>query len=326
MRRRTPPLLLGTLAVLTAAGCFGTLGIVTRYAYADGMTPVTFGGWRAAVGAAVLATLIAVRAAFHGRPLVPPDVPRRELGLLVVATICGLLVNVGLFIGFGRMTVALVLLGFYTYPAMVAVAGVVLLGETLDRGRLTALGLAVLGMALVVLGGVGDGNLRIDPLGIALAIMAAAAQATFALITRRGFHSVPSEHATAFVLGGIAAAFIATSLLEGSAPSLGHPLSSLPALAPVAYAGVVTAALSTLLFVTGIRIVGALRAGIASLFEPVVGVVLAGLLLGESLTPSEALGGLLVLSAAALLQRVPEIVGPSPTREPLAAEPIAPLG
>jgi drug/metabolite transporter (DMT)-like permease len=156
--------------------------------------------------------------------------------------------------------------------------------------------------------------------------MAAAAQATFAIVTRRGFHSVPSEHATAFVLGGIAVAFIAVSLLEGPAPSLGRPLSAVPAFAAVVYAGVVTAALSTLLFVTGIRIVGPLRAGIASLFEPVVGVVLAGLLLGEGVTASEALGGVLVLSAAALLQRVPELAARSPIDESLAVEPIAPLG
>ena len=55
-----------------------------------------------------------------------------------------------MFIAFDRITVALALLGFYTYPVMVAVGNVALGREPLDRPRVVALVLAVVGMVAVV--------------------------------------------------------------------------------------------------------------------------------------------------------------------------------
>ena len=46
-----------------------------------------------------------------------------------------------------------------------------------------------------------------------------------------------------------------------------------------------------------------MRAGIVMLWEPVVGVALAALLLGESLQPIQLVGGAAILAAAVILQR-----------------------
>jgi drug/metabolite transporter (DMT)-like permease len=54
---------------------------------------------------------------------------------------------------------------------------------------------------------------------------------------------------------------------------------------------------------TGIRLVGGTRAGILMLFEPVVGVALAALLLSEGLAWIQVLGAVAILGAALLLQR-----------------------
>jgi drug/metabolite transporter (DMT)-like permease len=56
------------------------------------------------------------------------------------------------------------------------------------------------------------------------------------------------------------------------------------------------------LFLTAIRKIGGTRTGILMLLEPVVGVVLAGLLLGEQMGPIQAVGGVLVLAGALVLQ------------------------
>ena len=60
--------------------------------------------------------------------------------------------------------------------------------------------------------------------------------------------------------------------------------------------------MSSLLFLTAIRAIGGTRTGILMLFEPVVGVALAALLLGEPLRPVQLLGGALVLAGALVLQ------------------------
>jgi drug/metabolite transporter (DMT)-like permease len=71
----------------------------------------------------------------------------------------------------------------------------------------------------------------------------------------------------------------------------------------LAFTGLFAAAIPSTLFLTGIRLIGGTRAGILMLFEPVVGVVLAAVLLGESLAPIQVLGGMAILAAAVILQR-----------------------
>ena len=59
------------------------------------------------------------------------------------------------------------------------------------------------------------------------------------------------------------------------------------------------------LFFAGLRLVGPSATSILSTFEPVVTVVLAVIVFGESLGPAQLAGGVLVL-AAVLVVRAPE--------------------
>lgn len=319
---RDRSLIVGTASVLVAAFCFGTLGPVTRAVYAFGLTSLTFAWWRAAFGGLALFTLIAVRSRSGGSPIVPRGVTRREVGILIGATGFALMVAVGLFGAYARMSVAVALITFYTYPVMVAVVGFVLLGEPIDRSRLASLALALIGMALVVGLGTGSGeDLHVDPAGLAFAICAGIGQAGFALLTRRGFQSVPSEHATGFVLAGHTIALFVLVAAAGETAQVVLPLTGIDLFVLAAYSGIVTSALATTFFVKGIRTIGPLRAGIVSLFEPVVGVALAALFLGERLGPLQLFGGMLVLAAAALIQRSPSATAGTE----LVGAPVAPV-
>jgi drug/metabolite transporter (DMT)-like permease len=68
-------------------------------------------------------------------------------------------------------------------------------------------------------------------------------------------------------------------------------------------AGVAAAGISSALFLVAIRRIGGTRTGILMLFEPVVGVILAAIVLGESMTLVQAFGTALVLLGALALQR-----------------------
>ena len=97
----------------------------------------------------------------------------------------GFTLNLAMFIAFDLITVALALLGFYTYPVMVAVANVALGRETLDRPRVVALALAVAGMVAVVASQLDPAaGIRFDALGFGLALGAAVSQAVFVVISR----------------------------------------------------------------------------------------------------------------------------------------------
>jgi drug/metabolite transporter (DMT)-like permease len=71
----------------------------------------------------------------------------------------------------------------------------------------------------------------------------------------------------------------------------------------LAFTGIAAAAMPSLGFLTGIRLIGGTRAGILMLLEPVVGVALAAWLLAEGLEWIQVLGATAILGAALLLQR-----------------------
>ena len=66
------------------------------------------------------------------------------------------------------------------------------------------------------------------------------------------------------------------------------------------------------MFLTGIGLIGPSRAAILMTIEPLVGVTIAALLLGERPTPIQVVGGVAVLAAAIILQVVPSKVPPEP--------------
>jgi drug/metabolite transporter, DME family len=311
--------MLGTLAVVVAASLFGILGPVSRLAGdRAGVETIAFVTWRALLGAVVVGFLLAVRTS-RGQPLVGVRaMSLRARSSLLVAVVSGIILNLAVFVAFARITVALALLGFYTYPALVTLAVVLIERRRPDRIQLAALGMATAGMAIVVLGGVDPASgLTFDLLGLVLALVAAVAQTVFVLVSRHGYAAVPIDQASFVVLAGGGLGFLAIALLTGTGAAIVSPLSNPIAWPYLVAGGVLGAGIPTTLFLLGIRWIGGVRSGILALLEPVVGALLAALLLNESLRPIQLLGGALVLSAAFLLQRTPSQPGPQagPSRD-----------
>jgi drug/metabolite transporter (DMT)-like permease len=297
--------LLGLLIVVVAASLFGTLGPLARLAYDAGMTPLSFVTWRGAIGLLATVAFIVWRVRRRGEAVVSLGaLDRRARASLLTAAVMGFVLNTCMFIAFGRITVALALLAFYTYPVMVAVGNVILGREPVDRSRLIALVLAVAGMIAVVASQVDPtAGIRLDLLGIALALIAAGSQAVFVIISRSGYRAVPADQAMGVIFAVTAVASLLVALVVGPSDALALPLQSPDVLPLLVFSGLFAAAIPSMLFLTGIRLVGGTTAGIVMLFEPVVGVALAAWLLGEAVAAVQVLGGLAILAAAVILQR-----------------------
>jgi drug/metabolite transporter (DMT)-like permease len=236
---------------------------------------------------------------------------RRTLMSLSGAAISGVVLNLAMFVAFGRITVALALLTFYTYPVMVAVVDAVVRREPPDRPTLGALALGVAGAVLVVAGGLGGtGEVKLDPLGLALAFVAACSQVVFIAVSRTGYRAVPTLQAMTSILLVDAVTFAAIAIVAGQAAQLGGPFAHPAVWGLLLVAGVPGAGIASALFLTGVRMIGGTRTGILALFEPVVGVVLAAVLLAEAIGPLQVAGGVLVLGAAVLLQVATARAGP----------------
>jgi drug/metabolite transporter (DMT)-like permease len=106
-------------------------------------------------------------------------------------------------------------------------------------------------------------------------------------------------------MAGAGGLYLVIATLFVGAGSLLQPLAGFDAAWPVLLAGVIGAGVPTLLYITGIRRLGAPRAAILATFEPVVGVALAALLLAERPGLVQLLGGLLVIGAGIVLQLRP---------------------
>jgi drug/metabolite transporter (DMT)-like permease len=293
--------LAGAGLVALAAVCFGTLGPITRYADEAGVGSLAIVAWRAGIGAtAMIVLLVTLSAAAGRRPIAVRELPAGDRWFIGASSMANMVLNLAMFIAFVRIEIGLALLVFYLYPAFVAVASVLWFGDRLDVVRWSALGLSMLGLVLTLAGSGALGG--IDPLGVGLAFLAAMAQAFYVLSARHGFARIPPIESAAITMGGAAVGYVVIALIIGRFVDLAAPLASGAALVPVAMAGIIGAAIPTLCFITGIRLLGAPRAAIVATLEPVVGVALAAWLLNEQPTLIQVLGGALILVAAVLLQ------------------------
>ena len=308
------------LVVLAAVG-FATLGPASRFAFAAGVDPLALVTWRAIIGGLVVVVIATILFRL-GQVVAKPwrDIPRRHMVMNVVAGLINAALNITVLVAITRISIGLALLVFYTYPAMVAVVSTVFFGERLDRTRWAALVVSLVGLVLVLVGAGQVGQL--DALGVGLAFIGALCQVGYALTARHGFPSIPSPQAAGGTFVVAAVAYLVVLVVIGELGTLAAPLDSSAALVPVLFAGVIGAGIPTMAWIMGIRILGAPRAAIISTLEPVIGIVLAALLLAELPTPLQIVGGACIVVAAVVVQRRPgveaaehEAVEPEPSSD-----------
>jgi drug/metabolite transporter, DME family len=299
---RQRDVLTGTIAAVVAATLFGMLGVLSRFGAEAGVDGAAFTAWRAILGVSFLAILITARGALRSSAAAVRGLPSRGRLALAIAAVMGVTLNVSIFTAFGLIPIALALMLFYLYPAGVVVVDLALGHERMTPSRLLALALSSTGVVLVLFGGADGGGLAADPLGIALGVVAAASQVVFITVSRHGYTDVPADAATLVILATSAVGASVIALLVGQGDGLIAPFQSPESWPALVLAGVAAAGISSLLFLTAIRSIGGTRTGILMLLEPVVGVLLASLVLGEALTPVQAVGGVLVMAGALVLQ------------------------
>jgi drug/metabolite transporter (DMT)-like permease len=311
----------GTLAAVVAATLFGMLGPLARFGAELGIEGVAFVAWRATLGLVFIGALLVVRRGVGESVAAIRALSRRGRLALLLASTMGLTLNLAMFSAFNLIPIALALMLFYTYPAGVAVVDVAMGHERITASRLAALGLSTLGVVLVLVGGFDPAAAQsVHPLGIVLGLTAAAAQVVFVTVSRHGYRSVPADGATFVNIGVSLVGATVVAVLVGQGEGLAAPLRSLDPWPVLFVAGVVSAGLSSLLFLTAIRLIGGTRTGILMLLEPVVGVGLAALWLGEALVPVQLAGGALVLLGALVLQ-----VRSDPDHEPVVERAAGPV-
>lgn len=288
----------GLILALFSAACFGLSGPFAKSLIETGWTPAAAVGVRLALGALIAVALVTVidrdwvRSAWQHRGAVV------AYGLIAVAG-----AQLCYFNAVSYLPVGVALLLEYLGPILVI--GWVWL-TTRNRpaaATLLGAGLAVFG-ALIVLDVFGDVG-AIHPIGVLWALGAAVCLAFYFIAAGQEREGLSPWALTAggLVVGGATifalglAGFLPMAFSTADVTLAGTQVSVLVAIGVLA---VVTAAIS---YATGIAAVRKLQPTMASLIaltEVVFAVLAAWLLLGETLTPMRALGGMVLLTGIAL--------------------------
>lgn len=279
------PYYAGIAFIAVSASAFGAMAIFARLAFSAGANVTGVLAARFAIAGVLLAAVMVAT----GRPW-----PRGRA--LAVAVAMGAIGYVGqamcFFAALHFASAGLVALLLYTYPTLVVVLAAMFLGARLTRVKVALLVASFAGLALTLGGGQGSAA------GIALGLAAAAFYSVYIVVGARELGHVDALASTTVVcLSAAAVLALSPAVAEPRFPADPWGWAAVGAIA------IVSTVVSILAFFAGLKRVGPAVASIVSTLEPVVTVVLAWLVLGESLTAWQLAGGAIVLTCAAFLAR-----------------------
>ena len=271
---------IGVLLIIISAASFGTLPIFTRLAYRAGADAPTILLLRYSIAAVVMIAITLVRKT-------PLPRGRILLGLILMGAVGYVGQSLAYFTALTMASASLVALLLYLYPAIVTVLSALFLKERLTLWKTGALVLALVGTALTV-GPAGSGRVT----GILLAIAAAAIYSVYILVGSRIMPRTNAIAASTTVITSAGVVYAAIVAVRGPV----FPQTPLGWGVVVAIA-LISTVIAIVTFFAGLERIGPTRASTLSTFEPVVSVALAILVLGETISPLQVVGGMLILAA-----------------------------
>lgn len=277
---------IGITFIIISAVSFGAMPIFARLAYASGADPVTVLFLRFGMAAAVMLGILFVSKTPFPRGLI-------LLELILLGAIGYVGESLAYFTALTIASAGLVALLLYIYPALVTALSVIFLKEHLTTPKIVALFLALSGTVLTIQ--ITSGGSRI---GILLGIAAAVDYAIYILLGSRIVRRSGSIGSTTIIITSTAGVYAVIAPIHG----LAFPASALGWIAVLAIA-LISTVLAFVTFFSGLKRIGPTSAATLSTFEPIVAVALATIVLGESITPFQALGGILILVAVVILSR-----------------------
>jgi len=288
--------IVGYLCALGAGAVWGTTGPLSTKLYAEGAAITGIGFWRLILGTAGLALWALL---FH-REIFKVD----RKGLLLMGGLGGAMValfEVAYQFGIAGAGVAGAAALLYTAPVMVALVAKPLLGEKLTPLRFALAVIVMIGAAMTVMGKSGGETASAVALpslivGVIGGLLSAVSFATTTVLAR---WTVPRYGSYRMLfweaLGGLVILAIILPL-AGHAPAPPPTSAGWLYIIALAAGGVV---LANFLFFGGVRRIEATPTAVAATIEPVVGALLAFLLLSQGLTVFGWLGLLMVVGGVA---------------------------
>jgi drug/metabolite transporter (DMT)-like permease len=275
---------LGIIQVLLSGFCFGFLGLFGKQAYALGLKPGEFLSLRFLIASALLGAFLLLT---NPRSLrVSQGELRRCLGLgafgYAVFSSC-------FFFALEGLSASLTVLLLYTYPVIVSVGAWVIFRERLSRWECLALPLVAVGLGLLVWG-----EFEVRSAGaLAFGFLSALFYSAYIMASSRFTRGIPPFTAIFYIM---LSAGVVLSLVH-----LRRMPPSIEAWGVVVSAAFLCSVLAMGLFLAALQKLKNSEVSLLSTAEPVTGVILAAIFLGERLLPPQWVGGALIVAGMVLV-------------------------
>lgn len=278
---------LGATLVIISAFSYGTVPILAKLTFRNGVSLPEFLSWRFGIAAAML--WIAVALTDRRLPS-----PKRWVPFALMGAVGYGGQSAAFFAALQRIPAATTALLLYTYPVIVTIAAAVIFREALTTRKILAIVVAFAGTTLVVQGQLNG----ISPIGLAFALTSAVIYSAYILFGSKLFAGEPPIAAAATVMSSTAIAYV---IVFAATHQLEIPASASQA-GMIAGVALIGTAIPVLAFVVGMPRIGPSRASILSTIEPAVTVVLAGVILVEPLRAIQLLGAFLIIASVIVLE------------------------
>ena len=287
MESSNAPVGRATLLIILSALSFGSISVLTVLITAAGVPLLAAMAWRYALGVALLAVV--------ARPDRLRTIPKQRIIQLLVIGGCGqaLITYLSLhaleYIPVGPLAFL-----FYTYPAWVALLAALRKTEKLTTVRVIALTLALAGVTIMV----GAPTEKLHPIGVMLALGSALLYSAYLPALEHVQEGVPAIFATLLLIAGAAITFVIAALLMGEL----YVPSSIAVWSEIFVLALVSTVIAFLTLIKGLAVLGPVRTAIIATVEPFFTATLGVLVLGNQLSVSTLVGGILIAAAVLLIQ------------------------
>ncbi len=281
---------LGFIQIILSGMCFGALGFFGKIAYQNSILPGELLALRYSLSAIMMGVVIAITNPSSFKMTKFQLTSSLLLGVFGYALFSSLF-----FIALTGLSASLTVLLLYTYPVMVAIMSQFILKEHL--GKLGVLALIIVSIGIV---GLVWGEWAISqPKFLLCGIGAAFFYALYIMYSRKYLSDVPAMPSSFYVQIG---AGLVLSLIHFQ--SLDRPFFILMNHTTLVFSmAIICSFMAMTLFLAGLSKISSSEASILSTTEPLFGVLIASLFLGEKLAPIKILGGVLILLGMIFIAR-----------------------
>jgi drug/metabolite transporter (DMT)-like permease len=277
-----------TLLIVVSALSFGSISVLTVLITRAGVPLLTAMAWRYVLGAALLLVIVGVRQL--------RSLPRqRLLPLLLIGGFGQALITYLSLHALEYIPVGPLAFLFYTYPAWVALVAAMRRTEKLTSMRAIALTLALVGVTVMVGAPSTD---KLNPVGVILALASALLYSAYLPSLEYLQQGLPALVSTFLLVVGAAATFVVAALF---ARELYLP-TAIPVWSNIFLLALVSTVIAFSSLIRGLSVLGPVRTAIIATVEPFFTAMLGVAVLGNQLTVTTLVGGVLIAAAVLLIQ------------------------